>query len=104
MVLQFAHRKRKFVVIDNFACVIYQYFVFYIHWKISTLKRNIEEGGSEKGNEFAFKNSVFWRELIKPNSYKIYNQAHPYGEGDPPSNANNFMSNKNYSIIGFGHF
>ena len=52
------------------------------------------------------------------NSYKIYNQAETfiiltstYGEGDPPSNANNFVSlfkkfsqhNKiNYSIIGFG--
>ena len=57
--------------------------------------------------------------IIKPlNSYKIYNQAETliiltstYGEGDPPSNANNFISlfkkfnqpNKiNFSIIGFG--
>ena len=57
--------------------------------------------------------------IIKPlNSYKIYNQAETfiiltstYGEGDPPSNANNFVPlfkkfsqhNKiNYSIIGFG--
>jgi sulfite reductase (NADPH) flavoprotein alpha-component len=57
--------------------------------------------------------------IIKPlNSYKIYNKAETliiltstYGEGDPPSNANNFISlfkkfdqpNKiNYSIIGFG--
>ena len=82
--------------------------------------------GSEKGNTFEFAKflstqiqSFGERVIIKPlNSYKIYNQAETfiiltstYGEGDPPSNANNFISrfkkfnqpNKiNYSIIGFG--
>lgn len=82
--------------------------------------------GSEKGNTFEFAKflsaqirSFGERVIIKPlNSYKIYNQAETfiiltstYGEGDPPSNANNFVSrfkklkqpNKiNYSIIGFG--
>ena len=82
--------------------------------------------GSEKGNTFEFAKflsaqiqSFGERVIIRPlNSYKIYNQAETfiiltstYGEGDPPSNANNFMSrfkkfnqpNKiNYSIIGFG--
>ncbi|MAR44163.1 MAG: hypothetical protein CMC48_08845 [Flavobacteriaceae bacterium] len=82
--------------------------------------------GSEKGNTFEFAKflsaqiqSFGERVIIKPlNSYKIYNQAETfiiltstYGEGDPPSNANNFVPlfkkfsqhNKiNYSIIGFG--
>ena len=82
--------------------------------------------GSEKGNTFEFAKflstqiqSFGERVIIKPlNSYKIYNQAETfiiltstYGEGDPPSNAKNFVSrfkkfnqpNKiNYSIIGFG--
>ena len=82
--------------------------------------------GSEKGNTFEFAKflsaqiqSFGERVIIKPlNNYKIYNQAETfiiltstYGEGDPPSNANNFVSrfkklkqpNKiNYSIIGFG--
>jgi len=82
--------------------------------------------GSEKGNTFEFAKflstqikSFGERVIIKPlNSYKVYNQAETfiiltstYGEGDPPSNANNFVSrfkkfnqpNKiNYSIIGFG--
>ena len=82
--------------------------------------------GSEKGNTFEFAKflstqilSFGEKVIIKPlNSYKIYNQAETliiltstYGEGDPPSNANNFISlfkkfnqpNKiNFSIIGFG--
>jgi len=82
--------------------------------------------GSEKGNTFEFAKflsaqiqSLGEKVIIKPlNSYKIYNQAETfiiltstYGEGDPPSNANNFVTrfkkfnqpNKiNYSIIGFG--
>ena len=82
--------------------------------------------GSEKGNTIEFAKFLsaqiqsFGEEvIIRPlNNYKIYNQAETfiiltstYGEGDPPSNANNFVSrfkkfkqpNKiNYSIIGFG--
>lgn len=82
--------------------------------------------GSEKGNTFEFAKflstqilSFGEKVIIKPlNSYKIYNQAETliiltstYGEGDPPSNANDFVSrfkkfnqpNKiKYSIIGFG--
>ena len=82
--------------------------------------------GSEKGNTFEFAKflstqiqSFGEKVIIKPlNSYKVYNQAETliiltstYGEGDPPSNANNFIPlfkkfnqpNKiNYSIIGFG--
>ena len=82
--------------------------------------------GSEKGNTFEFAKflsaqiqSFGEKVIIKPlNSYKVYNQAETfiiltstYGEGDPPSNANNFIHlfkkfnqpNKiSYSIIGFG--
>ena len=82
--------------------------------------------GSEKGNTFEFAKflstqiqSFGEKVIIKPlNSYKVYNRAETliiltstYGEGDPPSNANNFISlfkkfnqpNKiNFSIIGFG--
>ena len=82
--------------------------------------------GSEKGNTFEFAKflsaqiqSFGKKVIIKPlNSYKVYNQAETfiiltstYGEGDPPSNANNFIHlfkkfnqpNKiSYSIIGFG--
>ena len=76
--------------------------------------------GSEKGNTFEFASNPFGEKvIIKPlNSYKIYNQAETliiltstYGEVDPPSNANDFVSrfkkfnqpNKiKYSIIGFG--
>ena len=82
--------------------------------------------GSEKGNTFEFAKflstqiqSFGEKVIIKPlNSYKVYNRAETliiltstYGEGDPPSNANSFISlfkkfnqpNKiNYSIIGFG--
>lgn len=82
--------------------------------------------GSEKGNTFEFAKflstqilSFGEKVIIKPlNSYKIYNQAETliiltstYGEGDPPSNANDFVSRFKkfnqpykimYSIIGFG--
>ena len=82
--------------------------------------------GSEKGNTFEFAKflstqilSFGEKVIIKPlNSYKVYNRAETliiltstYGEGDPPSNANNFISlfkkfiqpNKiKFSIIGFG--
>ena len=82
--------------------------------------------GSEKGNTLEFAKFLsaqiqsFGEEVIikNLNNYKIYNQAKTfiiltstYGEGDPPSNANNFVPlfkkfsqpNKiNYSIIGFG--
>ena len=82
--------------------------------------------GSEKGNTFEFAKflstqilSFGEKVIIKPlNSYKVYNRAETliiltstYGEGDPPSNANNFIPlfkkfnqpNKiNFSIIGFG--
>ena len=82
--------------------------------------------GSEKGNTLEFAKFLsaqiqsFGEEvIIRPlNNYKIYSQAKifiiltsTYGEGDPPSNANNFVplfkkfnqTNKiNYSIIGFG--
>lgn len=82
--------------------------------------------GSEKGNTLEFAKFLcaqiqsFGEEVIikNLNNYKIYNQAKTfiiltstYGEGDPPSNANDFVPlfkkfnqpNKiNYSIIGFG--
>ncbi len=82
--------------------------------------------GSEKGNTYEFAKflstqiqSFGEKVIVKPlNSYKIYNKAETliiltstYGEGDPPSNATNFISlfkkfdqpNKiKYSIIGFG--
>ena len=82
--------------------------------------------GSEKGNTFEFAKflstqilSFGEKVIIKPlNTYKIYNLAETliiltstYGEGDPPSNANDFVSRFKkfnqpykimYSIIGFG--
>ena len=82
--------------------------------------------GSEKGNTFEFAKflsaqiqSFGEKVIIKPlNNYKVYNRAETliiltstYGDGDPPSNANNFVSRFkkfnqpekiNYSIIGFG--
>ena len=82
--------------------------------------------GSEKGNTFEFAKFLSTQiqsfgesVIVEPlNSYKIYNQAETfiiltstYGEGDSPSNANNFVSlfkkfnqpkKINYSIIGFG--
>tara|TARA_B100001057_G_scaffold132368_1_gene131665 strand:- start:59 stop:1522 length:1464 start_codon:yes stop_codon:yes gene_type:complete len=82
--------------------------------------------GSEKGNTFEFAKFLSTQiqsfgesVIVEPlNSYKIYNQAETfiiltstYGEGDSPSNANNFVSlfkkfnqpkKINYSIVGFG--
>tara|TARA_Y100000768_G_scaffold42489_1_gene27820 strand:- start:468 stop:1931 length:1464 start_codon:yes stop_codon:yes gene_type:complete len=82
--------------------------------------------GSEKGNTLEFAKflsaqiqSFGEKVIIKPlNNYKVYNRAEiliiltsTYGDGDPPSNANNFVplfkkfnqpKKINYSIIGFG--